>query len=343
MRHRLTILCIHFLLTIAISHAQTAEHADVQQLIQPVAPQADVAAPANLTVRSTHQESWTALPLAESGLPVSTFNAVLLQKYDQPQYTRELLRVEWRPGDPIDLYVVLPHGVTKPPVILYLYDYRFDTDRFRDDGWCKRATQDGFAAVGFVSALSGQRFHAPRPMKEWFVSELPEALATSAHDVQMILNYLAVRGDIDVSKTGMFAQGSGGAIAVLAAGVDPRIAALDLLNPWGDWPDWLKDSLQIPENERANYLKPEFLQQVSGLDPVSYLPHLKLKSLRIQQIVDDLITPKAAKEKIAAAARYSGQVVRYKDTSAHQIAWRTGGLAGWIKEQLRPPDEIVKN
>src|ERR1700733_11261914 len=40
-----------------------------------------------------------------------------------PEFTRELLRVQWRAGDPIDLYIVRPAGISKPPVILYLYGY----------------------------------------------------------------------------------------------------------------------------------------------------------------------------------------------------------------------------
>jgi len=89
-------------------------------------------------------------------------------------------------------------------------------------------------------------------MKQWFVSELQEALASSTHDVQMVLNYLDTRGDIDMEYIGVFGQGSGGSIAILAAAADPRISTLQLLDPWGDWPDWLKSSEAIPENERPN-------------------------------------------------------------------------------------------
>ncbi len=61
-----------------------------------------------------------------------------------------MIHVQWRAGDPIDLYVVRPSGVAKPPVILFLYGYLSDTDRFRNDAWCKRVVEHGFAAVGFV-------------------------------------------------------------------------------------------------------------------------------------------------------------------------------------------------
>src|SRR6202012_1428982 len=122
------------------------------------------------------------------------FNAVTLSKIDTPDFTRELVRVEWRVGDPIELYIVSPHCIAKPRTILYLYDYPSDTFRFMNANWCKFATQGGVAAVGFVSSLGGHRFHAPRPMKEWFVSEMQEALATSTHDVQMVINYIQARG-----------------------------------------------------------------------------------------------------------------------------------------------------
>jgi hypothetical protein len=299
----------------------------------------NVAASSSLSPKKEHaldpRESWTELTMAKSGLDSSELDAVVIDKVGTPEFTRELVRVKWRIDDPIDLYVVLPHGITKPPVILYLYDYTADTDRFRDVGWCKRVTQGGFAAVGFGPALSPQRFHPPRPMKEWFVSEMQEALSTSTHDVQMVLNYLAARNDVDARSVGMFAQGSGGAIAILAASVDPRITALDLFNPWGDWPDWMKGSRQIPENERAELLKPEFLKSVSMLDPIDYLPQLKTKSVRVQQIMDDPVTPTAAKDKIAAAVPKE-EVVRYETPEQQALVWRASGLTGWLRAQMRP-------
>jgi hypothetical protein len=114
---------------------------------------------------------------------------------------------------------------------------------------------------------------------------------------------------------------------------DPRIAALDLLNPWGDWPDWLKTSPVVPEEERAKYLTPEFLQKASIVDPVAYLPQLKDRALRVLQIMDDPNTPPAARDKIAAAVP-RGRLVQYKDWAAHRDAWRVTGLSGWIAAQF---------
>ena len=146
--------------------------------------------------------------------------------------------------------------------MIYVYGYPSETDRYLDDGWCTRATAGGYAAVGFVPALTGQRYHGV-PMKEWFVSELQQSLGESTHDVQMVLDYMAQRGDVDMNSVGMFGVGAGGTIAVAAASVDPRLKAIDLLDPWGDWPVWLATSEVIPDEERPEYVKREFEKKVA--------------------------------------------------------------------------------
>ncbi len=290
------------------------------------------------------KEDWTTISLEKSGLDPGTVGGVVLSKFDLPLgCTRELIRLQWRPSDPIDLYVIRPVGAHNPPVGLFLLNYSFDTAVFRDDYWCSQAKENGLAIAGFGSALSWQRFHAPRPMKEWFVSELQEALSTSTHDVQMVLNYLHTRKDLDLKHVGMYGQGSGGAIAILAAATDPRITALDVTDPWGDWPDWLKGSKQIPDAERDTYLKPEFLEKVADLDPVDYLPQLSVKSLRIQQVMDDEVTPSTAKEKIANAAPKRDDVVQYPDKTAQHKAIFLGGVTEWLSIQLRAPSSAMAN
>jgi hypothetical protein len=252
------------------------------------------------------------------------------------EFTRELWQVRWRLNDSIDLYVIRPKGVEKPPVILYLYSYPDDTDRFKDDGYCSRATHGGFAAVGFVSALTGHRYH-DRAMKSWFVSELPEALVKSAHDVQMILNYLGTRDDLDTGHVGMVAAGSGATIGILAASVDPRIQALDLLNPWADWPDWMRGSQRIPDGERANYLSPQFLRAAAPFDPIEALPQLQTKAIRIEFISDDVITPDECRKKLEAASpRPPAQIVRYDSARAFLDASAGGKHFEWIKQKVKP-------
>ncbi len=224
------------------------------------------------TALETEKENWSVLNDLKTGLEPASYAE--MAREEQPEFVRQTIRVQWRAHDPIDLYVIRPKVAGKVPVVLYLYSYQDTDDRFRDNGWCKRATADGFAAVGFVSDLTDYRFRF-RPLKQWFVSELAESVGGTVHDVQFLLNYLAGRGDMDMDRVGMFGKGSGASIAILAAHADPRIKTLDLLDPWGDWPEWLKESPLVGEDERSKFLTPEFLKSVTTLDPVAYLPSLK--------------------------------------------------------------------
>src|ERR1700723_1893260 len=199
-------------------------------LVNPVAgwPRQPVHNQSSASVRPAgNLEDWSSLSLADSEL--ITERPLIGEVDEAPQFTRELLQVKWRQGDPIDLYVIRPKGVAKPPAILYLYSYPSETEIFRSDAYGASVTRNGFAAIGFVSALTGHRY-TNRPMKQWFVSELQEALGSSVHDVQMILNYLSTRDDLDMSRVGMFGVGSGATIAILAAAADPRIKTIDVID-----------------------------------------------------------------------------------------------------------------
>lgn len=286
----------------------------------------------------TEKENWSVLNDLKTGLELASYTE--MAREEQPEFVRQTIRVQWRAHDPIDLYVIRPKVAGKVPVVLYLYSYQDTDDRFRDNGWCKRATADGFAAVGFVSDLTDYRFRF-RPLKQWFVSELAESVGSTVHDVQFLLNYLAGRGEMDMDRVGMFGKGSGASIAILAAHADPRIKTLDLLDPWGDWPEWLKESPLVGEDERSNFLTPEFFKSVSTLDPVAYLPSLKTQHLRLQQTLSEPETPKAAKDRIAAAVPDPSQLARYANPMDMLKSWQTTGLSGWIKQQMR--SQTLKN
>lgn len=283
--------------------------------------------------------------LAKAALSGSQLHAdppQLLEKAEIKGFTREFLAVQWRPLDRIYLYVIRPAKVTKPPVAIYLYGHPSDTDRYMDDGWCERVTSGGYAAVGFVPALTGHRYH-DRPMKQWFVSELQESLGKSAHDVQMVLNYLAERGDVDMSNVGIFGAGAGGTIAVMAAAVDPRIKAIDLLDPWGDWPDWMQKSAVIPDDERPAYVKPEFLKKIADFDPVKLLPTLKTPHIRLNQLDDDTAsTPEKAKKRMEAALPATAEHRRFETSVAFFSEVASGGrIFDWMKLQIKGSEPKV--
>jgi hypothetical protein len=283
------------------------------------------------------KERWTVPGDITTGL--DPLPPARVQVDDKSDFVRELLRLQWRLDDTIDVWLIRPKVEgkvpTKVPVIFYIYSYPDAGQNFRDDGWCQRVTASGFAAVGFVPALTDYRFKN-RPLRESFISELPEALGSTTHDVLLVLNHLATRGDLNTHSVGIFGVGSGATVAILAAAADPRITSLDALDPWGDWADWFKDSPSVPDTDRGKYRNAEFLQSLATLDPVSVLGNLKTPNIRLQQNVNEPVTPSVAKEKIASAAPERATLVKYQTVQDLLNAWKAAGLSGWLKQQLQP-------
>ncbi len=254
-------------------------------------------------------EDMTSPTLEKSTLkPVPAMVAVL---NEEPGYSISLIRVQWRLADPIDLWLMKPTGVKKPPVIIYLNGFPTDTDAFKDPNFQQLSTEDGFAAVGLVTALTGHRYH-DIGLNKWFVSELQQSLAESAHDVQMVVSYLGSRGDLDMDRVGLFGQFSGATVGILAAAADPRIKVLDAFDPWGDWPTWMGKSPFVPEEERPNFIKPEFLSKAATLEPLDWMPKVQSKKFRLLQRTYEGETPVESKMKLQAAVPAGGTSVLYK-------------------------------
>lgn len=264
---------------------------------------------------------------------LKTLPPLVAETNDRQTFTREFIALQWRPGDPVYIYLIKPKTKPKPRTCLYLYSFPESSKRFLDDNFCARLVSNGVAAVGFESALTADRYRN-RPMKEWFVSELQESLASSTHDVQYILDYLQTRPDLDRQQFGMFGTGSGGSIAVLAAAADPRIKAVDLLNPWGAWPQWLASAGQVPKEERAAYLKPNFLKNVKALDPVSWLPKLKGCRVRMQFVESDPNVPRTSLAKFVKAAPKGAVIKTYPDNPDLYAAVSGGRLFDWMATAL---------
>ncbi|AXC09548.1 hypothetical protein ACPOL_0163 [Acidisarcina polymorpha] len=298
--------------------------------------------PQDTAPSSSSVEDWSKLSLRESDLHPDP--PLAGQTDTVPEFTRELLRVQWRSGDPIDLYIVRPAGVAKPPVIVYLYGYPGEAVRFLNSSLCKTVTRNGFAAVSFSSMLTGQRYHDV-PMKQWFISDLQRSLVGTTHDVQMVLNYLESRGDFDMTRVGIFGEGSGGTIALLAASVDSRIQAVDVLNPWGDWPTWLAASRVVPDAERGEYLKPDFLKPVVPFDSVTLLPRFTRVPLRLQQSLwDDTKTPAAARQHIASVLPSTAELAQYKSQQEYyEKVGNNGKMLDWMYAHLPPAKPATKS
>jgi hypothetical protein len=312
--------------------AQTAPPANMNPVAKTPVPGLDPKT--GLPLYETIQEDWSSLQIGVSKL--EPLPPIIGEVTEQEHFTRVTVRVQWRPGDPIDLWILLPKGVKNPPAVLYLYGPGTGNEaRFRDPHWSERVTKGGVAAVGFEMALTGGRFRY-RPMKQTMLTELQEALGSTVHDVKFILDYMDKSGQFDMNRVGIFGDAVGGTVAILAAAADPRIKAVDTLEPWGDWPDFLAKSPVIADEDRANFLKPEFLNKVAPLDPVKWLPELKIP-VRIQQIKETQLVPIECKEAIKSAGPKQVELLRFVAVSDITNRESGGRLFDWIKGKLQQP------
>jgi hypothetical protein len=299
------------------------------QLAAPAQTKSDSAAKPALTFR----EDFATPSLKTSQLLPTKIEGPPAVDSTHEDYVVEWWRMTWRPEDPIEVYVIKPKGVSKPPVILNLWGYPNDVDLYQKEPIQKELIKGGFAVVGFASALTGQRYH-DLPASMWFLSQLPQSLGATTHDVQLILDFIEQRGDLDASRIGMFGNGSSGTIGILASAVDPRIKVLDVLDPWGDWPTWLATSTFVPPDERATYVKPEFLKSVSSLETLEWLRKIQAKRFRLQQPAFSSEDPNAVKEKFRTVAPAGTTIVQYKSMDELNAAFPHSCNLEWLKHEL---------
>jgi hypothetical protein len=291
-------------------------------------------------------EDFTTPKLNTSTLEIKS--ALIGQKSQLSGCSLEVARVKWRPSDPVDIYICVPKGVEKLPVVIYLYGSPIYEKRYGDENWYGRTTNGGYATVAIFPAISGPRFHPPRPIRQNFLSQLPETLAMTAHDLQMVINYLSTRKDLnlDLDNIGVFATSFGATSTILAAAVDPRIKAIDLLNPWGDWPDWFAKS-EVPSFLACDDCgKPEFLQSLALLDPVKWIPALKTPHIRFRHFVENGETPRLSQDKMEAVAPKDAEIVRFENVTAFNRSAVAGKTFEWIKAFVsdnQAPTQVVGN
>jgi hypothetical protein len=99
---------------------------------------------------------------------------------------------------------------------------------------------------------------------------------------------------------------------------------------------WLAKSSVVPDEERPQFLKQDFLKRVSAFDPVAVLPKLAGRRVRLSQFEKSASVPEEARKKIAAAL--PSTAARQQLMSPAQIAEMAeskGNTVHWMKNQLK--------
>ena len=93
-------------------------------------------------------------PALTSGTALGSIEALRLElDDDDAKFTREIVRVQWRSADPINLYIIKPAGVKTPPVILYLDDYPKETDEYYSREFCRLLTKGWICGCRFRTGI----------------------------------------------------------------------------------------------------------------------------------------------------------------------------------------------
>lgn len=91
----------------------------------------------------------------------------------------------------------------------------------------------------------------------------------------------------------------------------------------------------VPEDERQNYVTPEFLKKTAPIDPLVWLPKLQARKFRLDQQLFDTNTPTPVKEKLRAAIPAAATTVMlYKNIEEFKTEFQDGKNLRWIQQQL---------
>jgi len=97
----------------------------------------------------------------------------------------------------------------------------------------------------------------------------------------------------------------------------------------------------VPEEERAEYVRPAFLQKVAQLEPIDWLPKIQAKKFRLQEQIFEPSTPKAAKKKLRVAVPAIGTIAIYKSPKDMDKVVSESKELEWIKHELHSLPSIA--
>src|SRR5262249_49458467 len=90
------------------------------------------------------------------------------------------------------------------------------------------------------------------------------------------------------------------------------------------------------DDERALFLKPDFLKRVSAFDPVAVLPKLTGRHIRFSQVEKNSSVPAEAQKKIAAALPPTAMRQQlHNPAQVEEMAESRSNSVRWIKNQLK--------
>jgi pimeloyl-ACP methyl ester carboxylesterase len=267
---------------------------------------------------------------------------------------REKLRLPgFDPDEAVPAIAIHPASGGPFPLAIVLHYFRGSKESL--EAWCRDLAADGLFALAIDAHLHGERsvdgvFHGDDIAslgKEYSIWVHQVSIARTAKDVPVILDALARRGDVDVSRTAATGMSMGGSTALVLAWREPRIRVVaSLVGAVDFWWDVTKTPPGPEQERRREGYGPRLRELVASIDPMPRLGKVPPKAVflsnggrdgyidleSIRRAVRDLEPLYAA-----AGARDRLRLLEVPQ-AGHEVTgemWREA--RGWIVRHLKNP------
>ncbi len=172
------------------------------------------------------------------------------------------------------------------PVVLVLHYFRGAKEDMQ--GWCRDLAGRGLFALALDAHLHGERtvagvFHGDNMASlggEYSVWVHQTSIARTVKDIPVILDALARRGDVDVSRVAATGMSMGGSAAMVLAWREPRVRVVaSLVGAVDFWWDVTKLPPGPEQEARKAAYGPRLRELVASIDPKARAGRIPPKAL----------------------------------------------------------------
>ncbi len=204
--------------------------------------------------------------------------------------------------------LTLPEGGDPPhPVVIILHGVLGHKTSPNQIKRSRALTASGYATLRIDGQYRGARevaIEGGLGLEAAYYYRNRDAMIQTTVDLMRGADYLASRGDIDMSCVGFAGFSMGGGIGAVFCALDSRVKAVALGITGGDF-----DKLNI--RLTAGPMMDGLRRAYTVVDPVNYIGRISPRPLLMINAADDDVVPKAATEALFKAARDPKRIVWY--------------------------------
>lgn len=167
----------------------------------------------------------------------------------------------------------------------------------------------GYAVMAIDIEYHGERKETGKDVISTDVKDDVRSLHQTVVDQMRMIDYLASRGDIDMSRIGYVGVSLGSFLGSILSGVDPRVKSTILIVGGGDWNKMIHTSQVPPFAVIQDFCGHDdkkikaFSDQMDVIDPLNYIGLVSPRKLLMLNCLNDKYVPKANAEELYSAAK----------------------------------------